>query len=449
MPIIWADQALLPTGWARNVRIEIQRGRIQTVTTDATPEGYRTAIALPAPVNVHSHAFQRAMAGLTEARGPDPRDTFWTWRQMMYRFLDQLTPEDVEAIAALVQLEMLEAGYATAVEFHYLHHQPDGTPYQNLSEMSERILAAADTSGIAMTLLPVFYQYGGCDKRALADGQHRFGNDLDRFTELYTALKNAVPDNAILGVAPHSLRAIDPTQLSDLVALAEGRPIHMHLAEQDAEVTEVEAVWATRPAALLFDHADVGKEWCLIHCTLLSENEIEQLTTANAVAGLCPITEANLGDGIFDATGWFGQGGSIAIGSDSNVDITLAGELRQLEYSQRLRHRARAVLADTGTSTGRRMFDAICVGGGQASGRETGKLEPGKYADILALDADHVDAAGLLGDTVLDAFVFAGGPMVGDVWVAGQHLVRGGQHVNRDVILQEYRAAVARLRGAL
>ncbi|MEO1178908.1 MAG: amidohydrolase family protein [Pseudomonadota bacterium] len=217
MPIIWADQALLPTGWARNVRIEIQRGRIQTVTTDATPEGYRTAIALPAPVNVHSHAFQRAMAGLTEARGPDPRDTFWTWRQMMYRFLDQLTPEDVEAIAALVQLEMLEAGYATAVEFHYLHHQPDGTPYQNLSEMSERILAAADTSGIAMTLLPVFYQYGGCDKRALADGQHRFGNDLDRFTELYTALKNAVPDNAILGVAPHSLRAIDPTQLSDLV----------------------------------------------------------------------------------------------------------------------------------------------------------------------------------------------------------------------------------------
>lgn len=449
MSIIWADQALLPTGWVRNVRIEIHGGQIQTVTPDATPEGYRTAIALPAPVNAHSHAFQRAMAGLTEARGPDPRDTFWTWRQMMYRFLDQLTPEDVEAIAALVQMEMLEAGYATSVEFHYLHHQPDGTPYKNLSEMSERILAAADTSGIAMTLLPVFYQYGGCDKRALSEGQRRFGNDFDRFTELYAALKTVMPDNAVLGVAPHSLRAIDPAQLPHLVTLAEGGPIHMHLAEQGAEVEEVEAVWGSRPAAVLLDHADVGRDWCLIHCTQLSEREIEQLTATRAVAGLCPITEANLGDGIFDAAGWFRRSGRIAIGSDSNIEITVAGELRQLEYSQRLRDRARAVLADTGTSTGRRLFDAVCVGGAQASGRTTGALEPGRYADILALDADHIDAAGLLGDTVLDAFVFAGGPMVSDVWVAGKHLVQGGQHVNREAILQEYRATVARLRGAV
>jgi len=279
MSSIWARHALTDEGWRDDVHLTVDdAGEIAAVEAGQPvarfPESHKVGILLPAPVNVHSHAFQRAMAGLTEGRGPDPSDSFWTWRQLMFRFLDQLTPDHVEAITAYVQMEMLEAGYATHVEFHYLHHGQGGRSYTCLSEMCARIAAAADVSGIGLTLLPVFYQYGGCDGRPLGAGQVRFGNDLDRFTKLFEQAKSVLthlPDDTRIGVAPHSLRAIPKDSLASLATLAEGK--HMHLAEQAAEVEEVQAAWGQRPVEWLLDHADIDERWCLIHCTQMLPHE--------------------------------------------------------------------------------------------------------------------------------------------------------------------------------
>ncbi len=295
MQVLWTDHALLADGWQRGVRVVVRDdGRIGSVTAESAPEGDRLSILLPSPANLHSHAFQRAMAGLTEARGPDPQDSFWTWRQLMYRFLDRLTPDDVEAIAAFVQMEMLEAGYAAVGEFHYLHHAPDGAPFDRLAEMSDRIIAAAAESGIGLTLLPVLYRWGGCDRRALGPGQVRFGNDLDRFARLHVEARQAIaalPHDARIGIAPHSLRAVDPASLAACLRLAGDGPIHMHLAEQAAEVEEVAAAWGRRPVEWLLENADPDGRWCLIHCTQMQPHETEALAATGTVAGLCPITE--------------------------------------------------------------------------------------------------------------------------------------------------------------
>ena len=451
MTPLWSPQALLPDGWARDVTVTLNTdGRIASVTPDTKPTGHRTGILLPAPANAHSHAFQRAMAGLTERRGPDPRDTFWTWRQLMYRFLDQLTPEQVQAIAALVQMEMLEAGYATNVEFHYLHHQPGGVPYDTLSEMAQRITAAALQTGIGLTLLPVQYQYGGCDQSALGPGQIRFGNDPDRFARLVEesrAALSALPVDSTLGVAPHSLRAVSPKDIAHAHTLANGGPIHLHLAEQLKEVEEVSAAWGARPVDWLLDNVEVNEQWCLIHCTQMQPHETIALAETGAVAGLCPITESSLGDGIFDGVRWLGHNGRIAIGSDSNIRISLSEELRTLDYSQRLRDHSRAALATPDHSTGRRLFNAICAGGAQAAGRHSGQIAPGHWADLMTLDDNHIDLAGRSGDAILDTYIFAGDDrMVRDVWSAGRHLVQGGRHIARDQITTAYAKAMKSLR---
>ncbi|RBI77572.1 formimidoylglutamate deiminase [Roseovarius sp. TE539] len=454
MKTIWASRALLPSGWASDVRVEIGNdGRIATVTPHAAPGGHLVGLLLPAPVNAHSHAFQRAMAGLTEARGPDPQDSFWTWRQLMFRFLDHLGPEDAEAITALVQMEMLEAGYATNVEFHYLHHRPGGRPYDRLAEMAERVAAATDLTGIGLTLLPVHYQFGGCDRRPLGPGQIRFGNDTDRFARLVEDSRKAIgalPGDAAIGVAPHSLRAIPPEALAATPALAGGGPVHMHLAEQVAEVEEVRHALGRRPVEWLLENVKVDAKWCLIHCTQMEPRETEGLAATGAVAGLCPITESSLGDGIFDGVRWMSAGGRIAIGSDSNIRISLTEELRTLEYSQRLRDGSRAALATADRSTGRRIFDAVCEGGAIAAGRETGVIAAGLQADLLALDSDHMDLEGRRDDTALDCWIFAGDDsLVRDVWAAGRHMVRDGAHIHRDTILRRYREAMKPLRDAL
>ena len=451
---LWAPHALLPSGWARSVAVEIGAdGRIARVTPDSVQTAQQVGILLPAPVNAHSHAFQRAMAGLTELRGPDPNDTFWTWRQLMYQFLDHLDPDQVQAIAALVQMEMLEAGYATNVEFHYLHHQPGGTPYDNLAEMAGRIVAAAEQTGIGLTLLPVQYQYGGVDKRPLGPGQIRFGNDPDRFAQLVEASASALkalPDDACLGVAPHSLRAVAPEDITRAPALARGGPVHMHLAEQIAEVEEIETAYGARPVEWVLDNIGVDAGWCLIHCTQMQPNETTRLAESGAIAGLCPITESSLGDGIFDGVRWMSSGGAIAIGSDSNIRISLSEELRTLDYSQRLRDHSRAALATPEKSTGRRMFDAILSGGAQAAGRATGRIEAGYQADLVSLADNHIDLDGLAGDRLLDSFVFAGSDrMVRDVWSAGRHMVRDGHHIHRDAITTAYRRATEPLRSKL
>jgi len=454
MPVIWAREALTAQGWQRGVAVTLgDDGRIAAVEAGVAPRGERADILLPAPANVHSHAFQRAMAGMTEARGPAGKDSFWTWRQLMFRFLDRLTPDHVEAIAAFVQMQMLEAGFATNVEFHYLHHRPGGQPYDDIAEMSARIAAAAAATGIGLTLLPVHYRFGGCDRRPLGPGQVRFGTDPESFARLHegarAALK-ALPGDTRLGVAPHSLRAVAPEDLGGVVDLAGDGPVHMHLAEQVAEVEEVAAARGARPVEWLLANAGIDGRWCLIHCTQMRPLETRALARSGAVAGLCPITESSLGDGIFDGVRWLGAGGRIAIGSDSNIRVSLSEELRTLEYSQRLRDRCRAALATPGHSTGRRLFEAAVAGGARAAGRGAGTIAPGNWADLLTLDGNAVDLAGRTGDAILDAFIFAGDDrMVSGVWSAGRAMVRAGRHLRHDAIRERYLRAVADLGDAV
>ena len=451
MTAIWAEQALLAEGWARDVTLTLENERIGGIQTDSLPQNgaQRVGILLAAPTNLHSHSFQRAMAGLAERRSPNLRDTFWTWRQVMFRFLDQLTPDDIETIAAFAQMQMLQAGYAAVVEFHYLHHAPNGTPYGRLAETSERIVAAARRTGIGLTLLPVLYEYGGCDQRSLGPGQVRFGNGPDRFARLLeeaeAAVANLFPD-ARLGVAAHSLRAVSPEGLAVCIELVPEAPFHMHLAEQEGEVDEVLAHLGARPAQWLLANAPVDARWCLIHCTQLQRNETLALAGTGAVVGLCPITEASLGDGIFDAVAWVGAGGRWGVGSDSNIRISLVEELRTLEYTQRLRDRGRALLATSERSTGRTLLESSARGGAQAAGRDGGVIASGRLADLVAIDANHVDLAGRQGDAALDGYVFAADDgLVTDVWAAGRHMVIGGTHIDYAGISAAYRATLASL----
>ncbi len=443
MEKIVAKQALTKSGWQDNVEIDIRDGRIAHVSPAPSGAAATVSLVLPAPLNLHSHAFQRAMSGLTEARGPDATDSFWTWRRMMYNFLDQLTPDQVQAIAAQVFLEMLEAGYAGVAEFHYLHHDRKGVAYSNLAEMSERIVAAATDVGIGLTLLPVLYQHGGCDARPLAGGQLRFGNDPDRFLRLHEGAQGAVragPADFSIGVAPHSLRAVDAPGLTQAIGMSTDGPIHMHLAEQVAEVDEVRSHMGARPAEWLLDNQEVDARWCLIHCTQMTPHETRALAESGAVAGLCPITESNLGDGIFNGTDYLEHGGLLGFGSDSNVHISLFDELRTLEYSQRLRDRSRAALATQDRSTGRVLFEAGLVGGAQAGARDSGAIAPGMMADLIGLDLDNEWGANRQGDMALDTLIFGGHGQkcVTDVWSADRHVVKDGRHVLRDRITRDF-----------
>jgi formimidoylglutamate deiminase len=449
---IWAEHALTPQGWKRDVLVAIAAdGTIASLESGAPPAGEIVGVLLPAPVNLHSHGFQRAMAGLTERRGPDASDSFWTWRKLMYRFLDQLTPDHIEAITAFVQMEMLEAGYASVAEFHYIHHQPGGTPYDDLAELSARICAAASQTGIGLALLPVLYQHGGCDGGALGPGQVRFGNTPDQFGKLWEGAAKSVSTlsgDANIGVAPHSLRAVSRDGLAFAEALAPTAPIHMHLAEQVAEVEEIEAAWGQRPADWLMSAHNIDSRWCLIHCTQMTPQETVRLAQTGAVAGLCPITESSLGDGIFDGVRYLRAQGRFGIGSDSNIRISLAEELRTLEYSQRLKHKGRAMLATAGKSTGRVLYDGACTGGAQAAGRNCGEIAPGKLADLVALKSNDPDMAGRSGDQLLDSFIFAGdSSLVTDVWAAGRHVVMDGGHTQRHSIIDRYLETISKLQN--
>jgi formimidoylglutamate deiminase len=445
--ILHAVSALLPDGWARDVRISIDGGRIVEVVAGVPGPGL--GVILPAPVNLHSHTFQRAMAGMTEARTAG-QDSFWTWRALMYRFLDRLTPEDVQAIAAQAMVEMAESGFAAVCEFHYLHNPVGGGTYADPAEMSGRIAAAAAETGLGLTHLPVIYEQGGVDGRALAGGQLRFGTDPDRFARLLEGAGLALaglPD-AVLGVAPHSLRAVRRETMARVADLT-GGPVHVHFAEQVAEVAEVETAWGARPVDWALANLPLGPRWCMIHATQMTPGETAALARTGVVAGLCPITEANLGDGIFDGPGWRAAGGAFGVGTDSNIRISWPEELRLLEYSQRLSGRARAVLADH-RSTGRLLWEEAARGGAQAAGRSSGAIAVGHWADLVALDTGDLRLAGLEGDQMLDAFVFAGRDgLVTDLWSAGRHIVQAGRHIAREGVAGRFRAALGRLRDAL
>ncbi len=449
---LFAPVALLPEGWARDLRLEIDEGRITSVTPNTAPRPGDNLLAeralLPAAANLHSHTFQRAMAGMTERRGPSP-DSFWTWRRLMYKFLDHLTPEQVEAIAAFAFAEMLETGFAAVAEFHYLHHQPGGHPYDNIAELSERIATAARTAGIGLTLLPVLYTYGGVEEAPLSGGQLRFGCDIDRFARLTAAAPELGPDG-VLGAAPHSLRATTPRDIGALLALCRTGPMHIHAADQEEEVTRIEAWLGRRPVDFLLSEIGLDRRWCLIHATWMTETETRELAVSGAVAGLCPVTEANLGDGIFNGPTFLAAGGVFGLGTDSNIQIDLATELRQLEYSQRLRDRARNVLGVAGASTGTTLYANALAGGARALGRDSGAIRVGAWADLLTLDRGHASLAPLDQVQILDGWIFAGPRgAVRDVWSAGRHMVRDGRHIDRDRIETAWRRAMADLRALI
>jgi formiminoglutamate deiminase len=384
---------------------------------------------VPGLPNLHSHAFQRAMAGLTERRGSES-DSFWTWREQMYRFVERLTPDDLEAIAAHAYMEMLEAGFTWVAEFHYLHHQADGRPYDNVAEMSERIVSAAAEVGIGLTLLPVLYRQSGFGGKPPSEAQRRFLNDRDSYARL---METRVPGGRI-GICPHSLRAVTLADLKWVAATWRGQPAHIHVSEQTREVEDCLAAHGRRPIDLLMDTTEVDEHWCLVHATHADAGERARIARAKAVVGLCPITEANLGDGLFDVPDFLAQGGRFGVGSDSNVRISAADELRTLEYGQRLVHRRRNVLGDATQSTGRRLFDAARAGGTQAMGAVTDD-------GVVVLDA-----AGHQGDAVIDHWLFtADNTAIVSVDRGGRRLVEHGRHKDRERIASRYRRTLARL----
>lgn len=443
---LWFDSALLENGWSDRVRLTLADGRIEAVETGVDPRvgDERHFVALPGLPNVHSHAFQRAMAGLAEARGRAD-DDFWSWRELMYRFVGRIGPEECEAIAALAYAEMLEGGFTRVGEFHYLHHAPGGRRYDDIAEMSGRIAAAAEATGIGLTLLPVFYAHGGFGGQPAGTAQARFLNDVAGFAELVERAKAKLAPDGVIGIAPHSLRAVTPEELRALLEVADRGPVHIHIAEQMKEVADCVAWSGKRPVRWLLDEMPVDARWTLVHATHVEPDEVAGIAAGGAVAGLCPITEANLGDGVFPAVEFMALGGMMGVGSDSNVRIDAAEELRLLEYGQRLTRRARNVLAgEDRSATGARMFAAAVAGGGRSLGVETG-LAAGRPADIVSLNRDDVAFADRRGDALVDSWVFASRAGVDCVWRGGVKRVENGRHRDRDAIEARYRVALNRL----
>ncbi|MGN6515878.1 MAG: formimidoylglutamate deiminase [Rhizomicrobium sp.] len=450
MVSLWFRTALLFEGWSNDVRIVLDENAIQRIEAGVGPASgdERHAIAVPGLANLHSHAFQRGMAGLAEVRGPSD-DSFWTWRDVMYRFVDRLTPDDMQAIAELAYIEMLESGFTRVGEFHYLHHDPNGAPYANIAEMGARIAAAAHDTGIALTLLPVFYAHSGFGGKPPTQAQRRFISDPSSFAKLVEESRAAIAPlaDANVGIAPHSLRAATPDELNTILPLAQNGPVHIHAAEQMKEVEDCVAWCGARPVEWLLDNMSVNEKWCLVHATHMTADELEALAQTGAAAGLCPITEANLGDGIFPAPDFLAAKGRFGIGTDSNILISAAEELRTLEYAQRLAHRARNLLSPgAGRSTGRALFDGALHGGFQAAGIDRFGLKQGAPADVVSLKGDHPVMAGRAGDVILDSWIFAGG-LVDCVWRAGSKQVVDGRHRGRAKIAQKYKETLGRIVG--
>lgn len=447
---LFTEHALLAQGWANDVLFEIdEHGRITKIDCDVKkPSGAvqtLTGPTLPGMPNLHSHAFQRALAGFAERRG-SRQDSFWTWRKLMYGLVECITPEQIQHIASQLYVDMLKAGYTAVGEFHYLHHAPGGKFYQSPTELSDRVIAAAQTAGIAITHLPVLYAHGGFGGQAPDAGQRRFVSDINRFGVLLEALHKRYGDSKDIriGVAPHSLRAVTLELVQQAIAiitqLDTSAPIHIHIAEQEKEVEDCIAWSKKRPVQWLFDNLDVDERWCLVHATHLADGEVQQLAQSQAVVGLCPTTEANLGDGFFSAVRYFELEGDYGIGSDSHVCLSPGEELRILEYGQRLLHKRRAILAANETgSVGASLYINAAKGGARALGWNSGRLQVGARADLVVLDPEAAVLLGKRGDLLLDAMVFASSDNpVKDVMVGGQWRVLDRYHQHEAEILRNY-----------
>ncbi|MCW6507979.1 formimidoylglutamate deiminase [Lichenifustis flavocetrariae] len=453
MTRLYFDRALLQDGWRDQVTVTVSGdGQIVGVESGTAPSADTDrvkGVALPGVGNLHSHTFQRGFAGLTERRGVED-DHFWTWREAMYNFVGHLVPEDVEAVAAMAFVEMIESGFTAVAEFHYLHHGAEGQPYGDPAELSRRIVAAAATTGIGLTLLPVFYAHSGFDGGPPTPGQRRFVCDLDLFARLHASAGDAVSTLPIggIGIAPHSLRAVTMEELTYLLGLHGSGAVHIHIAEQEREIAECLAVTGERPVDWLLSHIAIDRRWCLVHATHMTEDETRRFGRTGAVAGLCPITESNLGDGIFPLTSFLRADGRYGVGSDSNVQISLRDELRTLCYSQRLRDRARNRVATPHRSSGRVLFEAAAAAGAQALSLPIGAIAPGARADIIVLDPDDPTLVGRDGDTVLDAWIFASTHSpVSEVYLGGRRVVERGRHIGRAAVEAAFRRVMHRLRA--
>ena len=442
--------AWLPQGWCSNVVIGIaDDGRIGSIHIDdlVTPATSVAGAAIPGMPNVHSHAFQRAMAGLAERRATG-RDSFWSWRETMYELARRMTPAHLNAIAAQLYVEMLKAGYTTVCEFHYLHHRPDGSSYARREETSHALLNAAASAGIAATLLPTLYCTSDFGAAPPTERQRQFAMQVPEFIDLFDAVCHRAVSDAqqSVGIALHSLRAVPPQALQEvLLALRVRAPaaIHIHISEQEREVAECLRHTGQRPVEWLLAHAPVDRHWCLVHATHTTAGELQSIAKRGASVALCPTTEANLGDGLFDLAEFLAARGTFAIGSDSHISISPVEELRWLEYQARLLRRERNVLATTEESSGARLWRAACIGGAQACGRPVGELREGARADIVVLDLESPALCGRSGDALIDSFVFAGQPNpVRDVMAGGRWVVQDGQHFAEIPIAAGYRRAI-------
>ncbi len=468
-----AAHAWLPQGWVSDVGIEIDSGRylkgalldVREVTPDTDVESLGHWV-LPGMPNLHSHAFQRAMAGLAERQG-DPADSFWSWREVMYAFAGKLGPEQLRAIATQLYVEMLKAGYTQVCEFHYLHQRPDGRAYDDPAAMSLALIEAAEEAGIGLTLLPTLYMAGGFDGRPLSDRQRRFGHDIDSYLRLLERLRMLENSKLRIGVALHSLRAVPAEAMREVLdgvsRLPVSRsgfpaammPIHIHVAEQIGEVQDCLALRNQRPVEWLLNNVEVNAHWCLVHATHMDEREISRLAATGATIGLCPTTEGNLGDGVFPLRAWLDKGGSFGIGSDSNVSVSVVEELRWLEYGQRLLSRHRNVAASPRTpSTGEVLYSSALAGGARAAAMPLGVFRGGDESlpsvgargDLLVLDERSPWLAGRDATHLLDSWVFAGNSnLVKHVMVNGEWQIRDSHHAGEERIAARYRAVVGRL----
>ena len=438
--------------WLNDVLMDIDKnGRILSLTTksqSSDADQVFHGICLPGMPNLHSHAFQRAMAGLSEISGSRVSN-FWTWQKVMYEFLAKLSPEDVEAIASQLYMEMLKGGFTSVAEFHYLHNDKNGNQYDIPSEMSDRIFAAANATGIALTHLPVLYAYGGFGALKPHEGQKRFLKTVSQFHRLLETLNDRYGSNKLrkIGMALHSLRAVSPSMIKDAITLMPKEPIHIHIAEQTKEVDQCIDWSGQRPIEWLLENTIVNERWCLIHATHMTNIEINALANTRATVGLCPTTEANLGDGLFSLEKFMLQQGKIGIGSDSNTSVDVAEELRLLEYGQRLSQKRRNIGAiREGVSTGDALFKVSLEGGSQALDQPIFILTPGYRADFIVLDKKHPVLFGRTGNTIIDSWVFTGvRELISDVFVAGKHLIRDHHHIHQEYIESRYRETIKSL----
>jgi len=454
MSKLYAENILIGSQWQTDKTLSIDsEGLIVSIEPGKDPQAsLLDGSVIPGMVNCHSHAFQKAFAGYSEYRGKT-QDSFWSWRDIMYRFVAKMTPEDAHSVASFVYTEMLKAGYTSVAEFHYLHHQAGGAHYDDPAEMSHQIINAASTIGIALTHLPVLYSYAGFGEIPPSEAQARFIHSTDDYLNLIDQLNQKYNNhyNFQLGIAPHSLRAVGESQLEEIVphirAINNNAPIHIHISEQMQEVADCLKHYGQRPVEWLLNNYSMDENWCLIHATHLTDSETKRLAKSGAVVGICPLTEGNLGDGIFPAAEYLGFGGKFAIGSDSHIGINVAEELRLLEYGQRLSRNQRAVLVDDNcSSVGQYLYANTARDGANAINQNVGEIAIGKRADLLVLNNEHPSMFSKQDSYILDAAIFACSELpVKDVYVAGKKVIDSGQHQFQSEITEKYKSVLARI----